>query len=248
MKVRCLGRIFLAVLILIQPICGWTNFEHPKMHSWDFEFDDTEEDDKDNSEVGKSTKTSESWTENNLCKNLQCKPHQLCIVRDTTVALCVNRKKLRTKEFKSVVKPREEEVERNDDEWDDQDAGSDTCIPCPLVTSDFVCGSDNLTYSSVCRLEFRNCMHKTSVAVACKGFCPCKAIRSQDDHHKEKQMKERWGHYINKYQNTVNKQNKLSKQKQSGKGDKKETDENSIEHLVTCIHLSLVYQKVNSIN
>ncbi|XP_023222427.1 proteoglycan Cow-like isoform X2 [Centruroides sculpturatus] len=214
------GWIVILYVLCYRPVLGWTTFDHPKMHSWDFEFDEAEEE-KENVDVSKSTKVSEVWTENNLCKNLQCKPHQTCVVRDSTVALCVNRKKLRSKEPKPVHKQsKEDELERNDNEWDDQDSGSDTCIPCPLATSDFVCGSDNLTYSSVCRLEFRNCMHKTLVVVACKGFCPCKAAKSDNDHHKEQKMKERWNHYINKYQNTINKQNKLSKQKQSEKEDK----------------------------
>lgn len=38
----------------------------------------------------------------------------------------------------------------------------------------FLCGSDNRTYSSPCRLEYHNCIHHTSVRIACKGFCPCK--------------------------------------------------------------------------
>ncbi|EFN85466.1 Testican-3, partial [Harpegnathos saltator] len=48
------------------------------------------------------------------------------------------------------------------------------CQECPVVKPTFLCGSDNRTYSSPCRLEYHNCIHHTSVHIACKGFCPCK--------------------------------------------------------------------------
>lgn len=48
------------------------------------------------------------------------------------------------------------------------------CQECPVVKPTFLCGSDNRTYSSPCRLEYHNCIHHTSVRIACKGFCPCK--------------------------------------------------------------------------
>lgn len=43
-----------------------------------------------------------------------------------------------------------------------------------MVKPTFLCGSDNRTYSSPCRLEYHNCIHHTTVRIACKGFCPCK--------------------------------------------------------------------------
>lgn len=48
------------------------------------------------------------------------------------------------------------------------------CKPCPNVISTFLCGSDNRTYSSLCRLDYHNCIHATTIKVSCKGFCPCK--------------------------------------------------------------------------
>ena len=48
------------------------------------------------------------------------------------------------------------------------------CPTCPIVQPVFLCGSDNRTYSSLCRLHFHNCIHTAAVHVACKGFCPCK--------------------------------------------------------------------------
>lgn len=49
-----------------------------------------------------------------------------------------------------------------------------SCRPCPVVKPIFLCGSDNRTYSSICRLDYHNCIHHTVIKVSCKGFCPCK--------------------------------------------------------------------------
>lgn len=45
-----------------------------------------------------------------------------------------------------------------------------------MVKPTFLCGSDNRTYSSLCRLDYHNCIHATAIKVACKGFCPCKGM------------------------------------------------------------------------
>lgn len=47
------------------------------------------------------------------------------------------------------------------------------CKPCPVSKPLFLCGSDNKTYSSFCRLDYHNCLHDTQIKVSCKGFCPC---------------------------------------------------------------------------
>ena len=48
------------------------------------------------------------------------------------------------------------------------------CKACPVVKPIFLCGSDNRTYSSLCRMDYHNCIHGSSIKVSCKGFCPCK--------------------------------------------------------------------------
>lgn len=48
------------------------------------------------------------------------------------------------------------------------------CKPCPVAKPTFLCGADNRTYSSLCRLDYHNCIHSTSIRITCKGFCPCK--------------------------------------------------------------------------
>lgn len=53
------------------------------------------------------------------------------------------------------------------------------CKPCPVTKPVFICGSDNRTYSSLCRLDYHNCIHATAIKVACKGFCPCRGKFAQ---------------------------------------------------------------------
>lgn len=85
-------------------------------------------------------------------------------------------KKVKPKEHNNdkVFWEKNEETDKDESTYESQNP----CIPCPVLKPEFVCGSDNHTYSSVCRMEFRNCMHKVSVTVTCKGFCPCKGNQS----------------------------------------------------------------------
>ncbi|GFR07130.1 proteoglycan Cow [Trichonephila clavata] len=190
----------------------------PSAHTWDFEFDDKQIQ-QDGTETDKSfLKATEIVSENDLCKNLQCKPHQVCLVEDDDVAVCISKRKLNAKENAMKLTPakkiKSKESKGDEVYWEKGgETGKDVstyenqnpCIPCPVLKPEFVCGSDNHTYSSVCRLEFRNCMHKAAVKVSCKGFCPCKTIKNDVDKSKEWQMKDRWNRYMNKYQNTVKK-------------------------------------------
>ena len=82
----------------------------------------------------------------------------------------------------------DDDDDEDDDDYDDDDedveqkstfAKTDEnklkrCNPCPVVRPEFICGSDNATYSSICRLDFHNCVHKTDVQLQCTGFCPCR--------------------------------------------------------------------------
>lgn len=47
------------------------------------------------------------------------------------------------------------------------------CTLCPVAKPRYVCGSDNNTYSSVCRLNYHNCVQNMNVHVMCMNFCPC---------------------------------------------------------------------------
>ncbi|GBP62962.1 Proteoglycan Cow [Eumeta japonica] len=58
------------------------------------------------------------------------------------------------------------------------------CVGCGAVSASggergFLCGSDNRTYSSLCRLDLHNCVRRPAppVRLACRGFCPCRHDR-----------------------------------------------------------------------
>lgn len=92
----------------------------------------------------------------------------------------------------------------------------------------FLCGIDNRTYSSLCRLDYHNCIHHTEIRVNCKGFCPCKGKRENSFFHfiytfktfsctcldadishqrKNQRQQERLKSFINKYKATLDKNN-----------------------------------------
>nr|CAD7577454.1 unnamed protein product [Timema californicum] len=84
------------------------------------------------------------------------------------------------------------------------------CTPCPVVKPTFLCGTDNRTYSSLCRLDYHNCIHQTAIRVSCKGFCPCKDLESEMHLRK----KQRLTNLMNKYKLTADKEKKPQQQQQ----------------------------------
>ncbi|XP_015430615.1 PREDICTED: testican-2 [Dufourea novaeangliae] len=175
----------------------------------DFEF--AEEDDTRIMKVGDKKR----WIHDpnsELCRPLNCKKKELCLLEDTFTAVCVSKKELHKSGFvlnycsldlswyigKEMVKFQLVLLKKLpnfswyckghsdpkvpggsnaffDSEDDDEDQDESKCQECPVVKPTFLCGSDNRTYSSPCRLEYHNCIHHTSVRIACKGFCSCKA-------------------------------------------------------------------------
>nr|XP_040221054.2 proteoglycan Cow isoform X1 [Anopheles coluzzii]XP_040221056.2 proteoglycan Cow isoform X1 [Anopheles coluzzii]XP_049461664.1 proteoglycan Cow isoform X1 [Anopheles coluzzii] len=103
-----------------------------------------------------------------------------------------------------------EHEEREDDESSSQDDDvfydsekEEDCKPCPVVKPTYLCGSDNWTYSSLCRLEYHNCIHTTEVKVNCMGFCPCKDANLLLDLKKQQRMADRMSAFNAKYQRTI---------------------------------------------
>ncbi|XP_050525231.1 proteoglycan Cow isoform X3 [Daktulosphaira vitifoliae] len=111
----------------------------------------------------------------------------------------------------------EDEAEDDDDDiYEDEDddddifydsgvsssLSSNKCNPCPVMKPTFLCGSDNRTYSSLCRLDYHNCLHTTNIKVNCKGFCPCKVEQDEMERKKQKQA-ERMTNFMNKYKATL---------------------------------------------
>ncbi|XP_011629611.1 proteoglycan Cow-like [Pogonomyrmex barbatus] len=138
-----------------------------------------------------------------LCRPLNCKKKELCLLEDTFTAVCVSKKELHKSGDIVIPKSRaiqqrrmrtETSVDSDDDdaffdsEDDDDDQDESKCQECPVVKPTFLCGSDNRTYSSPCRLEYHNCIHHTSVHITCKGFCPCKVADLRTYSSKKTQM------------------------------------------------------------
>ncbi|XP_055589893.1 proteoglycan Cow [Uranotaenia lowii] len=78
----------------------------------------------------------------------------------------------------------------------------ENCKPCPVVKPTFLCGSDNRTYSSLCRMDYHNCIHGSAIKVSCKGFCPCKDANSAEL-KKQQRMADRMNAFNAKYQRTI---------------------------------------------
>ncbi|XP_026737070.1 proteoglycan Cow [Trichoplusia ni] len=81
---------------------------------------------------------------------------------------------------------------------DDADADLDAddakrCVGCGgsggsgAAGASFLCGSDNRTYSSLCRLDLHNCVRRGArpVRLACRGFCPCRRPHRRPRPHRQ---------------------------------------------------------------
>ncbi|XP_063703528.1 proteoglycan Cow [Culicoides brevitarsis] len=195
----------------------------------DFEFVD--EDDKNSQSKQPSEK--KKWIHDpssDLCKPLNCKKKELCLLEDAFTAVCVSKKELHKNRNEIISKTKyleaeakrsiesddetqnefEEEILSSEDVFYDADDNvlEENCKPCPVVNPTFLCGSDNRTYSSVCRLDYHNCIHSTSIKMDCKGFCPCQELT---DIKKRQKMSDRLNAFNIKYQRTMQ-QNSLKAQ------------------------------------
>ncbi|XP_049820200.1 proteoglycan Cow isoform X2 [Aethina tumida] len=201
------------VMLIVAAVVFSGEAKRKRKFEGDFEF--AEEDDS------KSTKAGEKkrWIHDpssDLCRPLSCKKKEICLLEDTFTAVCVSRKELKKNGDIVIPKPVAKTEEPKDEEEDDdvfydteddpeEEAGDDEglCKPCPVVKPTFLCGSDNRTYSSLCRLDYHNCIHRTSIKVGCKGFCPCK---ENEAHLRKKQRQsERLNSFMNKYKATLDK-------------------------------------------
>ncbi|XP_017785689.1 PREDICTED: testican-3 isoform X2 [Nicrophorus vespilloides] len=211
------------LLVVISVIAYSCDAKRKRKFDGDFEF--AEEDDN------KPTKTGEKkrWIHDpssDLCRPLNCKKKEMCLLEDAFTAVCVSKKELQKngdvvipKSMSTTAeasrKQRQDSIDESDDDVfydteDDPDDDTDedmsdaaTCKTCPVVKPTFLCGSDNRTYSSLCRLDYHNCIHHTTIQVECKGFCPCK---DKEIHLRKKQrQQERLNSFLNKYKATLDK-------------------------------------------
>ncbi|XP_015120183.1 proteoglycan Cow [Diachasma alloeum] len=180
-----MGRLECWVFLIAVSVIVITGVDCKRKFDGDFEF--AEEDDTKILKVG-DKKLWINDPNSELCRPLNCKKKELCLLEDTFTAVCVSKKELH--KSGDIVMPKSRNNQRrmhtdnsieseNDDaffdsEDDDEDQDESKCQECPVVKPNFLCGIDNRTYSSPCRLEYHNCIHHTSIHIACKGFCPCK--------------------------------------------------------------------------
>lgn len=106
---------------------------------------------------------------NSLCRALNCEEGELCAVYGDDRAICLKEKMWK----KMLAQKRTVTAKKNSGSKKNPSYGSN-CEPCPVVHPTFVCGSDNVSYSSECRLNYKNCEEGTNIKIACQGRCPCK--------------------------------------------------------------------------
>ncbi|XP_074595296.1 proteoglycan Cow-like [Brevipalpus obovatus] len=202
----------------------------------DFQFEtDKKSDENSNSDDLKSYYLS--WSKFDLCKDVQCKPDQYCVIQSKSSVICANKK---LSKFDGIKKksPSIDWTKNSRSKYYFIDESKklkqklSDCRPCPgRQRPTFYCGSDNATYSSLCRLEFHNCLHDSDVRITCKGFCPCGGDVSPLQKAKEIRNHQRW----NKYMENVSKarkdykMQKYLRDRSNHIDNKKENNNNPIE-------------------
>ncbi|KAJ2952261.1 hypothetical protein O0L34_g4538 [Tuta absoluta] len=161
----------------------------------DFEFDD----DTDAHGSGRSSGPRRYIYDphNPLCSTLSCGSREVCVLREGR-ALCADKRDILRRGdtlvasgardddedvFYDETEPEPlDKIDSNDTPDDAPDANAenrvDRCVGCGGASRGaFLCGSDNRTYSSLCRLDLHNCVRRPAppVTMACRGFCPCPA-------------------------------------------------------------------------
>ncbi|KAL5284119.1 SPOCK3 family protein [Megaselia abdita] len=202
-----------------------------KKYEGDFEFVD--EDSKNGQLTQKQITDKKKWIHdptNDLCRPLNCKKREVCLLQDEYVAVCVSKKDIHKNRDEIITKAKfvSEESKRKLTQLEDEDKSGksdddsslessredgeslygnvndpgnalkneENCKPCPIAKPMFLCGNDNKTYSSLCRLDYHNCIHTTSIRIACKGFCPCK---DSSDSKRLQRVSERQNGFNGKY-------------------------------------------------
>ncbi|KRT78256.1 HLH domain-containing protein [Oryctes borbonicus] len=210
-------KLFPIVVLMLGVLVYGIDGKRKRKFDGDFEF--AEEEDTKSGKAGEKKRWIHDPT-SPLCRPLNCKKKEICLLEDSSTAVCVSKKELEKNDDVVIRKlklesashkhPRSEDTDEDvyydaeddpDDDIDDDVNDSSVCNACPVAKPSFLCGSDNRTYSSWCRLDYHNCIHHTSIQVSCKGFCPCK---ENDVHSRKKQrQQERNNNFMNKKKATL---------------------------------------------
>ncbi|XP_036224667.2 proteoglycan Cow isoform X1 [Bactrocera oleae] len=261
---RCLLLIATICLVLMSSGLSGADAKKKKYvgeNGGDFEFIDEI---NKNSQVPSKSSNGERkrWIHDptsDLCRPLNCKKREICLLEDEYSAVCVSKRDLHKNRDEIITKAKylEEEAAKrrankdngnnnininnnSDNDNDDEDAKNfssdeesreddvfyennntagdkddeedeDNCKPCPVAKPTFLCGADNRTYSSLCRLDYHNCIHSTTIRIACKGFCPCK---ENMDGKRLQRLSERQSAFNAKYKKTIEQQQQQQQQQQ----------------------------------
>jgi hypothetical protein len=146
-----------------------------------------------------------SWSID-LCKAVKCKKNQRCLVKSKVIAVCVD--SINSKPFKLEKKLYKLALYKDSSNSELQKLGK--CKSCSYSKAEFYCGTDNLTYSSLCRLDLHNCVHGTNIEPLCKGFCPCNQPASFEMKLKMNRLNQIWNKYKSKL-DQLNKKRKYQK-------------------------------------
>ena len=101
-----------------------------------------------------------------MCNDVNCKgDHQICIINEQNVAVCVDKNKVLGDSKHDSVQERRKT---------NRPANNQRCNECPnLKMNDIYCASNNRSYTSLCELVKYNCRKSTDYYPLCQDECPC---------------------------------------------------------------------------
>ncbi|XP_078659947.1 uncharacterized protein LOC144904693 isoform X1 [Branchiostoma floridae x Branchiostoma belcheri] len=101
-----------------------------------------------------------NFVQEDPCRWVKCGRHKVCMPSSDGSVECISKKKLGN--GKKWSKYQEKKKDRYG------------CTPCPVVRPEPVCGTDGVTYSSKCKLDYQACVSGKDIQEECTGKCPCK--------------------------------------------------------------------------
>uniref|UniRef100_A0A3P8XMM4 SPARC (osteonectin), cwcv and kazal like domains proteoglycan 3 n=1 Tax=Esox lucius TaxID=8010 RepID=A0A3P8XMM4_ESOLU len=95
------------------------------------------------------------------CLKIKCSRHKVCVAEDDQTATCVSQRRVSMKEPSLSLSPQSH------------------CERCPVVHPSPVCGTDQRTYPTKCKLDYQACVSGKQISVKCSGQCPCQSVQPE---------------------------------------------------------------------